>query len=351
MTKSFKALLLLVCVAPLGALANPGRQGFLDELDAIQVVSGENVLRKSCKPKKFDRVCIKNLLTARNIKVCNLEVVGDLTVDDNVIINGSVVIDGCPFNPCTFTGRQGNTGATGNTGPCCPGATGPTGATGDTGPTGDTGSTGDTGATGPAGDTGATGPQGNTGLTGANGDTGATGVAGATGSTGAAGANGATGVTGASGLLGAAEFIQTIQSPNNSVPPYTLVAPTAFSFDTQVFNSIPADVVASTIAGPGQGTAFTLSAGTYVFDYEMSLGAAGSVGIYTGATATTLALDTNTIAGSSTATTWIHGRAFVNVSTTLVAAISSVTGTAAVVDAGNASPNSFMIRLTILKIA
>jgi len=190
---------------------------------------------------------------------------------------------------------------------------------------------------------------GPTGATGATGPAGATGITGATGATGTAGATGATGATGAAGSFTAAEFLQTIQSPNNSVPPYTLLAPTAFSFDTQVFNT--AGVVSSTIAGPGQGTAFTLTTGIYIVDYEMSLGSAGSVGIYTGATPTTLALDPNTIAGSSTATTWIHGRALVNASLTPVFAISSVTGTAAVVDAGNASPNSFMIRLTILKIA
>ena len=83
----------------------------------------------------------------------------------------------------------------------------------------------------------------------------------------------------------------------------------------------------------------------------MSLGAAGSVGIYTGPTAGSLALDTNTVAGSSTATTWIHGRAFVVVTAVPeVIAISSVVGTAAVVTAGT-DAGSFMIRLTILKIS
>jgi hypothetical protein len=143
-------------------------------------------------------------------------------------------------------------------------------------------------------------------------------------------------------LLGGAQFIRTIQAPNNSVPPGT-----AFTIDTQVFNNMPASVVASAGAG---GTVFTLSAGTYVFDFETSLGAAGSVGLYTGPTAGSLALDTTTVAGSSTATTWLHGRALVVVTTTLVAALSSVVGTAAVVTAGT-DAGSFMIRLTILKIA
>jgi collagen type VII alpha len=366
---SFKRILLLACLVPLGAAAMQP-----DEPIPLQ----KNEFRKGCKSKNFNHVCTK-LLKTRNA------IVTDTLLMTNGVVNGTITINDCPFDPCTFTGQRGATGATGATG-LSGGATGNTGVTGSTGSTGlmgATGLTGSTGSTGSTGATGATGLTGNTGLTGLTGNTGATGLTGITGSTGSTGstgatgptgasgatgstgstgptgatgaigttgATGATGPTGASGLLGAAEFIQTVQAPNNSVPPYTGGAPTAFSFDTQVFNNIPTDVVASTIAGPGQGTAFTLTAGTYVFDYEMSLGAAGSVGIYTGATTTTLALDTNTVAGSTTATTWIHGRAFVDVSTTLVAAISSVVGTAAVVTAGT-DAGSFMIRLTILKIA
>jgi hypothetical protein len=152
-----------------------------------------------------------------------------------------------------------------------------------------------------------------------------------------------------SATLGYSEYLQTIQSPNNSVPPYTLSAPTAFNFNTTVFNT--AGISAATIGGPGQGTAFTISTpGTYMIDYEMSLGSAGSVGLYTGATATTLSLDTNTVSGSTTATTWIHGRAFEVVSSTLVVALSSVVGTAAVVTAGT-DAGSYMIRITFLKVA
>jgi hypothetical protein len=141
--------------------------------------------------------------------------------------------------------------------------------------------------------------------------------------------------------LGAAEFVRTIQAPNNSVPPGT-----AFTIDTQVFNNVPADVVPSAGAG---GTVFSLTAGTYLIDYEMSLGSAGSVAIYSGPTAGSLTLDTNTIAGSSTGTTWIHGRAIQSVPTSSVIAISSVVGTADVGTAGTAF-GSYMIRLTILKI-
>ena len=141
--------------------------------------------------------------------------------------------------------------------------------------------------------------------------------------------------------LGVAEFIRTIQSPNNSVAPGT-----AFTIDTQVFNTIASSVTASAGAG---GTVYTLTAGTYLFDYEMSLESAGSIGIYTGATAASLVLDATTAAGSTTAATWIHGKAVVQVATTLVAAISPVIGTAVVATAGSAA--QFMIRLVIVKTA
>lgn len=77
-----------------------------------------------------------------------------------------------------------------------------------------------------------------------------------------------------------------------------------FTIDNQVVNSIPANIVASAGAG---GTVYTLTSGTYVLDYEMSLSDAGGVGVYTGATAGTLALDVDSATGSTTATSWIHG--------------------------------------------
>ena len=145
-----------------------------------------------------------------------------------------------------------------------------------------------------------------------------------------------------SATTGVAEFIRTIQSPNNSVPPGT-----AFTIDTQVFNNIPASVVAA--AGDG-GTVFTLSSGSYVIDYEMSLAAAGSIGLYIGPNAGSLSLDTNTVSGSSTGTTWIHGRSIELFNLPTVLAISSVVGTASVATTGT-DAGSYMVRLTILKIA
>jgi collagen triple helix repeat protein len=263
-------------------------------------------------------------------KICKL-LVGCLAVNSCLSVSGSLFVNGVNFsNLTTIAGAIGAAGLAGPPGP--QGPSGPQGTQGIQGPQGPIG-------LGLLGAQGIQGIQGIQGLTGPQGPIGLTGPAGAQGIPGPVGATGATGAT---GVVGAAEFIRTIQSPNNSVPPGT-----AFTIDTQVLNNIPLNIVASAGAG---GTVFTLTAGTYVIDYEMSLGAAGSVAIYKGATAGTLAIDPNTVAGSSTATTWIHGRALEVVATSLVIAISSVVGTAAVVTAGT-DAGSFMIRLTILKIA
>ena len=221
---------------------------------------------------------------------------------------------------------------------CCSSDNGPTGPTGTQGPRGPTGTQGTQGPTGP---TGLLGPQGPTGLLGPTGPTGTQGLQGPTGIQGATGLFGPTGPTGPQSIIGYAEYVRTIQSPNDSVPPGT-----AFTIDTEVYNSIPSVIVSSVGAG---GTVFTLAAGTYIIDYETSLTAAGSLAIYSGPTSGSLAIDSNTISGSTTGTTWIHGRAIEVVNTLLVFAISSVVGTAAVTTSGTAS--SFMIRLTILKIA
>jgi hypothetical protein len=148
-----------------------------------------------------------------------------------------------------------------------------------------------------------------------------------------------TAITG--GTLGAAEFVRTIAQPGPVAPG------TAFTIDTPVFNNI---ALLGAAAGAG-GTVFTFGTpGTYVLDYEMSLSAAASVGVYTGPNAGALALDTHSVAGSTTGTTWIHGRSFVTVGgSPVVVAISAVTSTDVVVTAGPAP--QIMIRLTILKVA
>ncbi|MFA5998577.1 MAG: hypothetical protein WC747_00985 [Candidatus Babeliales bacterium] len=159
------------------------------------------------------------------------------------------------------------------------------------------------------------------------------------------GATGATGATGGVGSGGVAEFTQFAQGVNVSRAPGD-----AFLIGTQVSNTT-SGAVTSTLRGDG-GTYFTLTAGTYIFDYEMSLGSAGSVAIYTGATEATVVIDDNSVAGSTTATTWIHGRSIVTVppSTTVAAIISPLVGTFAVVTAGTAT-GYYMVRLTILKVA
>lgn len=150
-------------------------------------------------------------------------------------------------------------------------------------------------------------------------------------------------ITSAMTGTGAAQFVRTIQSPNDFVPPGS-----AFTIDTQAFNSVPSSIVASAGAG---GTVFTFGAtGTYVLDYEMSLSTAGSIGIYTGPNAGSLVLDSNSVTGAVAATTWIHGRTLVVTGASpVVVAISPVAGTASIAPAGTA-PGNYMIRLTVLKI-
>ena len=82
----------------------------------------------------------------------------------------------------------------------------------------------------------------------------------------------------------------------------------------------------------------------------MSLGSAGSIALYKGPSSGSLAIDNDTVAGSSTATTWIHGRAIELVVSTQVFAVSSVVGTAAVVTAGT-DTSHYMVRITFLKVA
>lgn len=171
------------------------------------------------------------------------------------------------------------------------------------------------------------------------------GPAGIPGPVGPPGAQGPIGLTGpAGGVLGAAEFVRQTQSPNNSVPPGT-----AFTVDTQVFNTAGGAVVASAGAG---GTTWSLNqVGTYVFTVGLSLGSAGSIALYKGATAGSLAIDNQTIAGSSTATTWISMTAAVVVSSApVVVAVSSAVGTANVVASGTAA-GFYTVRVNITRVA
>jgi hypothetical protein len=238
-------------------------------------------------------------------------------------------------------GFIGDTGATGEQG--IPGTATNTGATGTAGPTGATGSPGtatNTGATGPPG-TGPTGPAGSASNTGA---TGPTGPAGATGATGAAGAA-ATGAT-----LGFAEYVQFTQSPNNSIAPGAGVTYTV-DHPAGVVDTI--GIGLSVVPG-GQGTAFLLPIGSYMLDFESSgtSGSGAAFAIYKAAAPGGLAagIDNDTIAGSATSTTWIHGRAVVIAAVPTYVMISPVVATVAIPTAGPAA-GFFEARLTVLKIA
>jgi len=176
------------------------------------------------------------------------------------------------------------------------------------------------------------------------------------GALGAAGLRGATGATGTSGIIGYAEFINITTpptpNPNTAVVPLSTAGTgEAFTLSTQVSNTIPGLTTTALVVKGAQGTVFQFATpGTYVLDYEMSLLTPGSVGLYVGANQAALALDTNTIAGSTTATTWIHGRAIevVPVGGSVIA-ISNVVGSSTVTTAGSAPQD--IIRLTILQVA
>jgi len=200
--------------------------------------------------------------------------------------------------------------------PCPTGATGATGAMGDsvTGPTGPFG--------GPTGSTGAVGPTGPS--------------------------NGVVGPTGAPGVssLGYAEFVQLVQSPNNSVAVGSAVSYLVGN-PSGTFNTI-SGLVASTY---GQGTVFTLPPGIFMVDFENSNSGAWSLGIYKSTAITgPFVVDNNTVAGSSTGTSWIHGRAIVDSHALPYFIISPVVGTQAIPTAGTAT-GLYVARVTILKIA
>ena len=164
---------------------------------------------------------------------------------------------------------------------------------------------------------------------------------------GAQGAQGFQGTPGGGAGSGAyAEFVQHIQGSNASIAPGSAVSYTgdqAAVYDT---------IGITTAAGPaGQGTAFQLPAGVYFVDWENSADAAWSLAIYQGISNTVLAIDTNTIAGASTATTWIHGRSIITSAPGddwII--VSPVVGTAGIRTARTAA-GEFIARITFFKLA
>ena len=163
-----------------------------------------------------------------------------------------------------------------------------------------------------------------------------------TGPGGPAGIQGPRGIQGPPGSLSYAEYVQTVISTNGSVAPGAL---TAFNFGTT-------PVVDTIGLNPGQtgltqGNYFYLPAGVYMIDFEMSLTSSGSIGLYTGSSVANLTLDTKSVAGSTTGTTWIHGRHIITAVIPTYLTVSSVVGTAAVTTAGSDEGN-YITRITFL---
>jgi hypothetical protein len=143
-----------------------------------------------------------------------------------------------------------------------------------------------------------------------------------------------------------AEYVQSTQAPNNSVPPGTAIS---YLVDnpTGVFNTAGI----TTAIGPGgtQGTSFNLPLGSYIVDFENSASTAESIAVYQGATNLILAVLANSTTGATTVTTWIHGRTpIVSTVGNQWIMISPVVGTLTIPTAGTAS--GFIARVTFLKV-
>jgi hypothetical protein len=86
-------------------------------------------------------------------------------------------------------------------------------------------------------------------------------------------------------------------------------------------------------------------------DFENSNTGDASLAIYQGSSNILLTIDNNTIAGSSTGTTWIHGRAIVwSRSSMDWIMISPVVGTLAIPPAGSAA-GFYIARITFIKLS
>lgn len=205
------------------------------------LISLDDSVAKSKKPKMYDLLMVKYKLVARKLEVCgDTSIGGNLTVGGNETIGGNLTLCGelLGCNGLPFTGPLGPTGATRATG--ATGATGPGG-----GPTGPTGATGATGATGTAGATGATG---------------------------------ATGTSGVGGILGWAQYVQLGSQPA------TVAAGQPFTYTTAV---VTTPGIIQQVAGiygsyTASGTVFQLvSAGVYEVNYQTNFPTPSGVVLYT----------------------------------------------------------------------
>ena len=131
----------------------------------------------------------------------------------------------------------------------------------------------------------------------------------------------------------------------------------AVKYDAEGAASVVINQIGIVEATPtnGIGTAFNLPVGTYLVDFENSNDAAWSLGIAQGTTKDlngVTALIRRSVAGSSSATTWIHVRHAVVVTAAGVdnwIIVTPVTGTQTIPTAGTAA-GDYIARITFLKV-
>jgi hypothetical protein len=141
-------------------------------------------------------------------------------------------------------------------------------------------------------------------------------------------------------------FTHTTQSPNDSRAPGD-----PFRIDNEVYNDTRITAAISTFPVGAFGTIFTLPVGRYILDYETSLGSAGSIGVWiASASGGPYTLNMDSIAGSSTATTWIYGKVLLNIVSQVYVFIGAAFATVAVVTAGDFA-GIYMVRLNIIQVA
>lgn len=141
-----------------------------------------------------------------------------------------------------------------------------------------------------------------------------------------------------------AQFVQYTQAPNNSV-----ASGLAFKLTTDnptgTFNTLGL----TTGAAPTQGDWILLPAGNYMIDFETSMSSVGPIAMSTSAVSTgPFVAYTPSKAGSTTATTWVHGRTLFNAAAPtyiIIGPTDSVTAT--VVPSGGAP--QYIVRVTIVK--
>jgi len=148
-----------------------------------------------------------------------------------------------------------------------------------------------------------------------------------------------------------AEYVQTIQGTNGSVAPGSAVDYTTAGTVPPIVNTIGI----TTAVGPGGvGTAFHLPPGTYLVDWENSNGATWSLAVYQAATVAALpgGIIVNSVAGATTAGSWIHGRYYLVVTAANPwIMVSPVVGTQSVGDPTTGSSPYYITRATFLQLS